>query len=238
VSEGKLLVSEGKLLVSEGKPLVSEGKPLVPDGKPLVSEGKPLVPDGKPLVPEAKPRRLQVQARRLQAKADAREVHGASPPELASGPRAKVGLHRVEVVPPRPAPGDPRKGIAGRQDSGSPHGVPCPGPGAAMPDSLFTLDVTTDPAARRATLRLADVDGRHLAAHEVYLGKHPPASWAAAFDTRAHVKRMRRSAPAKEQLAKLGDFLGEHVLGPDIAGHLASGVRRPMRRRPRLTGRT
>jgi hypothetical protein len=93
-----------------------------------------------------------------------------------------------------------------------------------MPDSLFTLDVTTDPAARRATLRLADGDGHHLAAHEVDLGKHPPASWAAAFDTRAHLRRMARSAPAEEQLAKLGDFLGAHVLGPDIAGHLASGV--------------
>ena len=46
---------------------------------------------------------------------------------------------------------------------------------------LFTLDVLTDPAARRVVLRLADGDGRHLAAHEVDLGAHPPARWAAAF---------------------------------------------------------
>jgi tetratricopeptide (TPR) repeat protein len=90
--------------------------------------------------------------------------------------------------------------------------------------ALFTLDVSTDPAARRATLRLCDEEGRFLAVHEVDLGAHPPACWAAAFDTRAHVRRMKRSAPAEQQLAELGAFLGAAVLGPDIAGRLADGV--------------
>ncbi len=90
--------------------------------------------------------------------------------------------------------------------------------------ALFTLDITTDPAARRATVRLADGDGRHLGAHEVDLGAHPPARWEAAFDTRAHLRRMKRTAPPEQQLAELGAFVGEHVLGPAIAARLASGI--------------
>jgi hypothetical protein len=89
---------------------------------------------------------------------------------------------------------------------------------------LFTLDVLTDPAARRVVLRLADGDGRHLAAHEVDLGAHPPARWAAAFDTRGHLRRTARLAAPAEQLDELGGFLGADVLGPDIAGHLTDGV--------------
>jgi tetratricopeptide (TPR) repeat protein len=91
--------------------------------------------------------------------------------------------------------------------------------------TLFTLDVSTDPAARHATLRLGDGEGRHLAAHEVALSAHPPAQWTAAFETRAHVRRMaRRGATPDQQLDALGAFLGEHVLGPDIAGRLAAGI--------------
>jgi hypothetical protein len=44
--------------------------------------------------------------------------------------------------------------------------------------ALFTLDVATDPDARRAILRLGDGDGRHLADHDVDMDKHPPARWA------------------------------------------------------------
>jgi hypothetical protein len=91
--------------------------------------------------------------------------------------------------------------------------------------TLFTLDVSTDPAARHATLRLGDGEGRHLAAHEVALSAHPPAQWTAAFETRAHVRRMaRRGAAPEQQLDELGAFLGAHVLGPDIAGRLAAGI--------------
>jgi hypothetical protein len=89
---------------------------------------------------------------------------------------------------------------------------------------LFTLDVSTDPAARRVALRLHDEEGRFLAHHEVDLAIHPPARWAAAFDTRAHLRRMARTSPPEQQLAELGEFLGAAVLGPDIARHLAAGV--------------
>jgi tetratricopeptide (TPR) repeat protein len=89
-----------------------------------------------------------------------------------------------------------------------------------MPPS-FTLDLATDPVARRAALHLADGDGRHLAAHEVDLGAYPPARWAAAFDTRRHLRRMAGIASPEKQLIELGDFLGAEVLGPAITGHLA-----------------
>jgi alpha-D-ribose 1-methylphosphonate 5-triphosphate synthase subunit PhnG len=60
-----------------------------------------------------------------------------------------------------------------------------------MPDALFLLDLESDATARRATLRLQDGDGVHLGAHDVALADHPPAKWAALFDTRRHVTRMK-----------------------------------------------
>jgi hypothetical protein len=66
---------------------------------------------------------------------------------------------------------------------------------------FFTLDLATDLATRRVILRLGDGEGRHLAPHELNLGGHPPARWAAAFDTRAHVRRMARTAPLSRRPA-------------------------------------
>jgi tetratricopeptide (TPR) repeat protein len=90
--------------------------------------------------------------------------------------------------------------------------------------AIFILDVDTDPVARHATLRLSDGEGRHVGAHEVNLRTHSDARWDAAFDTRTHVRRMARGASPEAQLAELGVFLGEHVLGPEIAACLAVGV--------------
>ena len=75
--------------------------------------------------------------------------------------------------------------------------------------ALFILDVTTEPATRRATLRLQDSDGIHLAAHEVVLDEHPPSVWSGLFDTQRHIARMKDVEPPEAQLAALGRFLGE-----------------------------
>jgi hypothetical protein len=90
--------------------------------------------------------------------------------------------------------------------------------------ALFKLDVETDPPARRAVLRLYDQGGTFVAAHEVELAKHPPATWEGLFDTRNHVRRLRGVTPESRRLVELGQFLGEHVLGPDIAKALAAGI--------------
>jgi tetratricopeptide (TPR) repeat protein len=93
-----------------------------------------------------------------------------------------------------------------------------------MPDALFLLDLETHAPDRRATLRLRDRDGVFLAAHEVALDAHAPSRWAGLFDTRRHVARMKDVEAPEAQLAALGRFLGEHVLGPGIAAKLAEGV--------------
>jgi tetratricopeptide (TPR) repeat protein len=67
-------------------------------------------------------------------------------------------------------------------------------------------------------------DGREIAAHEVSLDAHPPSMWSGLFDTRRHVSRMRDVEAPEAQLAALGRFLGEHVLGREIAAALAEGV--------------
>ncbi len=90
--------------------------------------------------------------------------------------------------------------------------------------ALFKLDVETDHPARRAVLRLYDQHDGFVAAHEVALAEHPPATWEGLFDTRNHVHRMRGVMPEERQLVALGQFLGAHVLGPGIAGALAHGV--------------
>jgi tetratricopeptide (TPR) repeat protein len=94
----------------------------------------------------------------------------------------------------------------------------------AGPTRLFILDLETDTAARCVTLRLHHEDGRFVAAHEVALDAHPASRWAALFDTQWHVRRMKDVEPPEAQLAALGRFLGEHVLGPGIVGALAEGV--------------
>jgi hypothetical protein len=58
-----------------------------------------------------------------------------------------------------------------------------------MPPS-FTLDLATDPVARRAALRLADGDGRHLAAHEVDLGLE---RWQPCLDLLGEIEQMQRA---------------------------------------------
>jgi hypothetical protein len=90
--------------------------------------------------------------------------------------------------------------------------------------ALFKLDVETDHPARRAVLRFRAQDDTFVAAHEVDLPKHPPATWEGLFDTRNHVRRMRGVTPESRPLVALGHFLGEHVLGPEIAGALAAGI--------------
>jgi hypothetical protein len=89
--------------------------------------------------------------------------------------------------------------------------------------TLFILDVTTG-SDRTATLRLQDADGSHVATNEVSLDAHPPSMWSGLFDTRRHVSRLRDVEAPEAQLAALGRFLGEHVLGRDIAAALAEGV--------------
>jgi hypothetical protein len=93
-----------------------------------------------------------------------------------------------------------------------------------MPETLFLLDLETDAAARHATLRLRDGDGIHIDAHEVALDAHAPSLWAGLFDTRRHVARMKDVEAPEAQLAALGRFLGESVLGPGIVTKLAEGV--------------
>ncbi|MFO0759178.1 MAG: hypothetical protein U0359_21990, partial [Byssovorax sp.] len=90
--------------------------------------------------------------------------------------------------------------------------------------TLFTLDVETDAEKRRAVLRLADEAGRHLGAHEVEVDKHRPSFWSGLFDTRRHVRRLWWAKEPAEQLVELGGFLGEHVLGGEIARVLAEGI--------------
>jgi tetratricopeptide (TPR) repeat protein len=89
--------------------------------------------------------------------------------------------------------------------------------------ALFILDVTTG-SDRTATLHLQDGDGSHVAVNEVSLDAHPPSMWSGLFDTRRHVSRMRDVEAPEAQLAALGRFLGEHVLGREIAAALAAGV--------------
>jgi hypothetical protein len=90
--------------------------------------------------------------------------------------------------------------------------------------ALFKLDVETDSPARRAVLRLRDEADTFVAAHEVELAKHPPATWEGLFDTRNHVHRLRGVTLESQRLVELGQFLGEHVLGPEIAKALAAGI--------------
>lgn len=88
----------------------------------------------------------------------------------------------------------------------------------------FVLDVATDPARRRVTLRLHNEHGALRATHEVALDAHPPALWAGLFDTRRYVARTRDVEAPEALLARLGRFLGEQVLGPEIARELAAGL--------------
>jgi len=85
----------------------------------------------------------------------------------------------------------------------------------------FILDVATDAAENRATLRLLDGDGIHLADRPLALADHP-AQWAALFDLQGHVRRNARLGPADAQLADAARFLGEHALGAEICARLVA----------------
>jgi hypothetical protein len=89
--------------------------------------------------------------------------------------------------------------------------------------ALFILDLSTDAAASRVTLRLQNEGGRELDEHAVTLADHRPALWEGLFDTRRHVRRMASVEAPEAQLAALGRFLGEKVLGAGIARRLAEG---------------
>ena len=90
--------------------------------------------------------------------------------------------------------------------------------------ALFILDVATDLATGRVTLCLRDEGGRALEdEHAVTLAAHRPALWEGLFDLRRHVRRMANVEAPEAQLATLGRFLGEHVLGGGIARRLAEG---------------
>jgi hypothetical protein len=90
---------------------------------------------------------------------------------------------------------------------------------------LFELIVVTDAERKIVRLRLQNEQGQHLAANEVRLGDHSPLMWEGLFDTRRHVGRdegsllpqgQDRPTTAEQLLERLGVFLGQHVLGPEI----------------------
>lgn len=98
---------------------------------------------------------------------------------------------------------------------------------------LFVLDVDSLPEHRAIGLRLSDEHGRHLGASQVRLDDHPAALWEGLFDARGYLRRFAGAlrvdgksepATAEELLARLGVFLGQHVLGPAILGALAAGM--------------
>jgi tetratricopeptide (TPR) repeat protein len=96
---------------------------------------------------------------------------------------------------------------------------------------LFELNVDADAAQKVVRLKLKHEDGRHLAANEVKLADHRPVLWEGIFDTRRHVTRDARHlilegqtqpATADQLMDRLGVFVGQHVLGPNIMGQLLS----------------
>lgn len=96
---------------------------------------------------------------------------------------------------------------------------------------LFVLDVDLIPGRRALSLRLSDVYGRHLGANQVRLDDHPAAMWEGLFDVRGYLRRFagelrseRGTATAGELLARVGVFLGQHVLGGVITTALAAGI--------------
>jgi hypothetical protein len=67
---------------------------------------------------------------------------------------------------------------------------------------LFSLDIETHPAERRAVLRLTEHEGAFVGAHEVDLAEHAAVDWYGVFNTRRHVRSLigkpgqRESMPA------------------------------------------
>ena len=94
-----------------------------------------------------------------------------------------------------------------------------------MTAPAYELLLETDAKTEAARLRLLDRNGVQVGAHQVRFGEHPPSLWEGLFDTREHVRRYEGSTgTAEEILERLGVFLGDSVLGPEITGALAQGV--------------
>lgn len=100
----------------------------------------------------------------------------------------------------------------------------------------FRLIVETDARNHRAEFRLLDESGAQLGYQAVSLPDHGLSYWEGLFDTRRYVDRYAGNtqwegsdhpATKEEILDRLGVFLGETVLGPEI---MAALTRHRMRR--------
>jgi hypothetical protein len=94
----------------------------------------------------------------------------------------------------------------------------------------YELHVETDPDRKVARFKLFHSDGRIAGANEVELPEHSSALWEGLFDTRRYIERydgsmifegQTEAATAELLLQRLGEFLGETVLGEDIFAELA-----------------
>jgi hypothetical protein len=94
----------------------------------------------------------------------------------------------------------------------------------------YELHVDTDANQQVTRFKLSNTTtGQHLASHEVVLPEHSTALWEGVFDTRRYIERYDHAmifdgqtepATAEMLLQRLGDFLGEHVLGAAITREL------------------
>ena len=94
----------------------------------------------------------------------------------------------------------------------------------------YELLVDTDVNQKVARFKLSNADtAQHLASNEVILPEHSSALWEGAFDTRRYIERYdgamifeghTEPASAEALLQRLGEFLGERVLGADIMREL------------------
>jgi hypothetical protein len=95
----------------------------------------------------------------------------------------------------------------------------------------YELQVETDATQHVARFKLSRADRRHLAANEITLPEHSTALWEGLFDTRRYIERYEQAlifegqtepATAELLLQRLGEFLGEQVLGQAIIRELAA----------------
>jgi len=94
----------------------------------------------------------------------------------------------------------------------------------------YALTVDTDANQKVARFKLSNTTtGQHLASHEVVLHDHSIALWEGVFDTRRYIERyagamifdgQTEPATAEMLLQRLGEFLGERVLGAAIMQEL------------------
>ena len=101
----------------------------------------------------------------------------------------------------------------------------------------FELRVETHPERKAATLRLVDADGVQHGYHQISFPDQGPAFWEGLFDTRRFVRRYTGSllwdgqtapATAEALLERLGAFLGQQVLGPEILQQLGGWQHRTL----------